>query len=275
MNKRDKVFWHEAFFEALQLEFHQYTDSLEFVSEHPLSKEALIMDVLVVKKKPGVVIEKNIGRIFREHNIFEYKSETDTLTERDYNKVIAYALLYSSFAPVPLSDVTVSYVVTMHPGKLLKYLHAERGLTVEMVGDGIYYIAGDVVPVQILESKLLSANENLFLRSLRSNLTHEDVTIMAEAYKVLKIYEQRNVYLDRLVKANADAFMEAMSMNDSDAMRKILELADKRGWLRVSLKERDAERDIEIAKRFLFLGRPIEEVAGALDLPVEALSGLV
>ena len=33
MNKR-KVYWHEAHFEAIKLELHQYKDSLSFVSEH-------------------------------------------------------------------------------------------------------------------------------------------------------------------------------------------------------------------------------------------------
>ena len=71
-NERGKIFWHEAFFEALQHELHQYKDYLKFENEHQLSKEALSMDVLVIKKEKGVRIEKNIGRIFREHNIFEY-----------------------------------------------------------------------------------------------------------------------------------------------------------------------------------------------------------
>jgi len=69
----------------------------------------------VIKKKPGERIDKNIGRIFKTHNIFEFKSETDSLTERDYNKVIAYALLYSSFTPASVADITVSFTVTIHP----------------------------------------------------------------------------------------------------------------------------------------------------------------
>ena len=38
MNKR-KVFWHEAYFEALKLELHEYRDALSFVMEHQLSKD--------------------------------------------------------------------------------------------------------------------------------------------------------------------------------------------------------------------------------------------
>ena len=51
------------FFEALQLEFHQYLHALKFIDEHQLSKEALIIDVIIIKKERGVKIEKNIGRI--------------------------------------------------------------------------------------------------------------------------------------------------------------------------------------------------------------------
>ena len=71
-NERDKIYWHEGFYGALQYELHEYKDSLKFQYEHQLSKEALRMDVLIIKKDKGVRIEKNIGRIFREHNVFEF-----------------------------------------------------------------------------------------------------------------------------------------------------------------------------------------------------------
>ncbi|MCL1996148.1 MAG: hypothetical protein FWG63_08085 [Defluviitaleaceae bacterium] len=74
------------FFAALQLELHDYKDVLTFEDEHQLSKEALKMDVLIIKKTADVKIDKNIGRIFRNHNIFEYKSEMDNLSVWDYNK---------------------------------------------------------------------------------------------------------------------------------------------------------------------------------------------
>ena len=79
------------------------------------------MDVLIIKKKPDVKIEKNIGQIFRIHNIVEFKSETDTLTKWDYNKAIAYALLYSSFNKVPLQDITVTFAVECFDGGRIVY----------------------------------------------------------------------------------------------------------------------------------------------------------
>ena len=75
LEKRDKIFWHEAFYAAMQLELHEYLHCLTFEEEHPLSKEALLMDMLIVKKEKDVKIEKNIGRIFRRFNVVEFKSE--------------------------------------------------------------------------------------------------------------------------------------------------------------------------------------------------------
>ena len=56
--------WHPAFLQALQLELEQYTDVLEFRSECRLTAEPLEIDLVIVKKAPDVIIEKNIARIF-------------------------------------------------------------------------------------------------------------------------------------------------------------------------------------------------------------------
>ena len=138
--KRDKVYWHDAFYAALQLELHEYKDVLIFEDEHQLSKEALIMDVLIIKKAANVRIDKNIGRIFTNYNIFEYKSENDYLSVWDYNKVMGYAMIYSAFKEIPIEDITISFVVMPKPIKLLDYLARGRGFGVNETGPGIYYV---------------------------------------------------------------------------------------------------------------------------------------
>jgi len=157
---QERIHWHEAFYEALQHELSKYRDFLSFENERLLSKEALKMDVLIIKKDKNVSIEKNIGRIFKAHNIFEYKSETDYLSVHDYNKVLGYALLYASFEKVGINDITVSFALSRHPRDVLKYFESERGLKVEEVEDGIYYVTGDIITVQVLEQKKLSSKTN-------------------------------------------------------------------------------------------------------------------
>ena len=35
--KQDKIYWHDAFYAALQLELHDYKDALTFENEHQLA----------------------------------------------------------------------------------------------------------------------------------------------------------------------------------------------------------------------------------------------
>ena len=106
----EDVYWHSGFFAALQMELIDYIDVLQFTDEHELSKEALKIDVLVIQKKKEVKIEKNIGRIFREHNIVEFKSETDYVSINDYYKIYAYACFYKAFNNIGLDRVTITFV---------------------------------------------------------------------------------------------------------------------------------------------------------------------
>ena len=85
-NETERIAWHPAFHEAVQLEFEPYWDYIEFVIEQQLTSEPLKIDVVIIKKKEGVVIDKTIGRIFRGYNIVEFKSHTDSLSIDDFYK---------------------------------------------------------------------------------------------------------------------------------------------------------------------------------------------
>ena len=77
MNTNDeKIQWHPAFDAALQIEFGDEAKYLEFDPEHLISKKPMQIDVLV-KNEKHVKLRKNIGRIFRQYNIIEYKSPED------------------------------------------------------------------------------------------------------------------------------------------------------------------------------------------------------
>lgn len=96
MNTNDeKIQWHPAFDAALQIELGEETKYLEFDSEHLLSKKPMQIDVLV-KNERHVKIQKNIGRIFRQYNVVEYKSPEDDLNIDDFYKVYAYACIYKA-----------------------------------------------------------------------------------------------------------------------------------------------------------------------------------
>jgi hypothetical protein len=274
LDEQEKIYWHSAHFEALQLEFHEYLDALSFKKEHELSKEALRMDTLIIKKTKDVAIEKNIGRIFKNHNIVEYKSEKDNFTLWDYNKIMGYAFIYSSFEKVQMSDITISISLTIYPRELVKTLE-HRGMTVQNSESGIYLITGDIVPIQILESKSLSEDENLFLRNLRSNLSGADIQKTLESYKERKPLDKKNVFLDRLIKANPKAFEEVIDVfHDEEVRAMYFEGAKKRGWLDSYFNDVAIENSKEIATKMLMRGYPPEEVIETTELPVETVTSI-
>jgi hypothetical protein len=84
--KKERIRRHPVFAQAIRLELEQYLDALEFWEEYNLSTEPLRIDVVIIKKAPGVVIEKNIGRIFKRVNIVEYKSPEDSVSLSDFHK---------------------------------------------------------------------------------------------------------------------------------------------------------------------------------------------
>ncbi|MCL2017141.1 MAG: hypothetical protein FWG68_12935 [Defluviitaleaceae bacterium] len=201
--KRRRIFWHDAFAWGYKAEFAEEADKLEFIEEYELSKQALKMDVLVIKKPPDVTIHKNIGKIFREHNITEYKSPTDNLNIWDYQKVLSYAYLYSSSKKIAPSKITLTFVLTIRPRDLLKYFKAEN-LQITEVESGITYVTGGVFPVQILESKKLSAETNLYLQHLRSNWTKEDFAKVIQKFEETNQFDFKNIYLSRTCAANEE-----------------------------------------------------------------------
>ena len=235
------------------------------------------MDVLIIKKDPSTVITKNIGVIFRTHNVVEFKSERDSLSIGDYNKVLAYALLYSSFERVPMSDITVTFSLTVYPRELLKYLKNERKLDLHSASDGITYINGDILPVQILESKKLPEDENLFINGLRRGNKADKMAKILKKYNSLLGLDTKNVYVDRLIQANKDAYREATIMSE-EVKRIVLKIANEDGWF----MERDAALVAETAqktaqktaKKLLEFGYPVEEIAAATNLSVEEVMEL-
>ena len=68
MNTNDeKIQWHPAFDAALQIEFGEEAEYLEFDSEHLLSKKPMQIDVLI-KNEKHVKIQKNFTNYRQNQN---------------------------------------------------------------------------------------------------------------------------------------------------------------------------------------------------------------
>lgn len=128
-DQTDKIQWHPGFCSAAELELIENKTELEFIREYNIGKEPLRIDLLIIKKRPGAVIKNEIGSIFKQHNLLEYKSPDDGFSIDDYYKAIGYACIYKSLGEtvdaIPAQEITVSFFREAYPRELIKSLMRE------------------------------------------------------------------------------------------------------------------------------------------------------
>lgn len=143
MAKDKKVQWHPAFYGAMHLELKENKEDLEFTEELILNTLPLRVDMLVIKKKIPCEIQNEIGRMFRKHNLLEYKSPDDALNYNVFLKGVAYVYLYKTkeqhVDEILLDEITLTFVRERKPVKLFKKLKM-RKFVIEERWKGIYYI---------------------------------------------------------------------------------------------------------------------------------------
>jgi hypothetical protein len=211
----ERIPWHPAFFQAVKMELEPYKGVLEFISEYQLTSEPLRIDLVIVIKEPGAVIDKNIAQAFKRVNILEYKSPEDYISVRDFFKVQGYAALYASLNGIDTEDMTVSLIETRYPGELFKYIAKNKRYTLAEDSPGIHRITGGLVDIQVIESGKLPLEENLWLKGLNRGLNAETASV------ILKAGERRNkdpdaaAYLYAVLLANAEILEEALKMDNT------------------------------------------------------------
>ena len=215
----DATYWHPAFYADIQIELEEDADNLIFENEHQLGKKPMEIDVLIIKKNTDRPVKKNIGRIFRKYNIIEYKGPTDYLNIDDFYKVYGYACFYKADVPyvdsISAKELTLTFVSEKYPHKLIRHLKTVKKYQVKMEGQGIYYVEGDLIPIQIIVTRQLSETENLWLRSLTDKLKETK-----DAKKLIEDYlghTKNNLYqsvMDTIIRANQRTFKEVNSMGD-------------------------------------------------------------
>ncbi|MDR1248488.1 MAG: hypothetical protein LBK63_04205 [Treponema sp.] len=273
-NRPEKLKWHPAFLQALQLELMEYKNFLQFKYEYQLTAEPLRVNLLIIKKPRDLAIDKNIARIFKSDNLVEFKSPEDYLSVKDFLKVYAYACLYVAITPeTVLSDVTLTFVEHRHPRELIGYLTGERNYGVEETSPGVYTVSEDYLPIQLIETKRLSAEENLWLKSLTNDLEAGAARTILERKKKTARKAPLNAYLDVLLRANPRAFMEALNMaNHRETFEEVFTEA---GIIPQWIEQGEEKKALAIARNLLAKGWAVEEVAETTELPSEKVQSLI
>jgi hypothetical protein len=227
------------------------------------------IDLVIIKKLKNVPIEKNIAAMFRSENLVEYKSPGDYVSVADFYKVYGYACLYASLNAIPITEITISFVESCQPKKLLKHLKEVREFAVEERSPGIYRIEGDIIPIQVIDSRELSVEENLWLKGLGKGLE------IGPAMSILKASREKikkiplDAYMQVILNANAKVFLEVGKMgNGSVTFDDVLvELGLTAKWK----EEGREEGREEIAKNALAKGLSPDTIGEITGLDVETI----
>ena len=214
LTSKRRVDWHEAASCAFQIELKDYSHILEYISEYPLGKNSYRIDLLVIKKLTDEMIPKNIARIFKTLNLLEIKGVGSSISIDSYYKTIGYAGLliaqmgkserashkiqYSSL------DVSLTLLSCHYPRKLMKHLKQERNLPVAKISDGVYYINKETFHIQIIVTKELSPEDNLYLRCLTDNL--QDIALVNRLTNVYKLHQEQEIYIKYLHQVSTANF---------------------------------------------------------------------
>lgn len=216
---KDMLAWHPGFQAALQIELMEDKDALQFEKEYNLTENPLRIDTLIIKVKPGMVIRKSIGKLFRQYNVVEYKSPEDYISINDFYRVIGYASIFQSntekVREIPPEELTVTFAANHYPIKLMRYLEKTYGAVIKQAAPGIYYITGLLFPMQFLHLRKLERREYVWLSRLRADLENEDVEFLSQEYLQRSGNPMYGAVMDLLVRANQEKYEEGKQMCDA------------------------------------------------------------
>ena len=282
MTKETKTQWHPAFCAAVKLELIENKADLNYTNEYNLNSKPIQMDLLVIKKSKDVAIKNEIGKIFRGHNIMEYKSPEDDLNLDTYVKVIGYACLYKAsevhVGDIALEDITITLVREGKPRELLKWF-VKNGYEVREVYKGIYYVEKTgSFPIQIIVSGKLSVANQKWLTLLSRNLNRKDaerIVIQTEkllcqdekiyADSVLQVAVEENKAMFRKVREESEEMFDSLRELMKDDLDAALEKGTEIG------KEIGKE---ELILRSLKKNRTAAEIAEFLDISLEEVKAV-
>lgn len=266
--KEIEVQWHPAFVAAMNLELAGNKADLIYEKEYNLNTKPLEIDLLVIKKDAHVQIENEVGRLFRGHNIMEYKSPQDHLDIDVFYKSGAYASLYKAYGEKvderTAEDITVSIVRERKPVGLFNYFE-KHSIRVTNPYDGIYYILDSVLfPTQIIVTKELDQRNHIWLKALSDKMEKQDMKELLEQVNALSQKQEREFadsVLEVSVRANRQVADELRVGGDSvcNALLELMEpeinkLAESRA------QEKVQEAISKAVKSFRDLGADNEKI---------------
>lgn len=178
MNSKINIQQQVAYCSVMKLELAGGQNEPECETQHSINSNPIATGLLLIRKTPDVYFSNKIGKIFKGHNLFEYRFPGDRIGIKAFLKAVGYACLYLAYTndaeKIRDNDITISLVSKEKPKKLFRQL-ARRGLAIRKDGKGIYQIQGlHFFTVQVIVSSELNENEHIWLKSLAMAMENEN-----------------------------------------------------------------------------------------------------
>jgi hypothetical protein len=141
--------------------------------------------------------------------------------------VRGYADQYAYQNKVNMRDMTITIVATRHPRDLLKFFREDEDCAVTEDFPEIYRITGYRTGIQIIETKKLAPEDNLWLRGLNRGLNAETAGSIIEASRG-KYEPDIAAYLHAVLLTNARILAEVSKMSKTEEA-KFYEVLEKAG----------------------------------------------
>lgn len=126
--------YHPAVVSACELLWDDDEYNVTFQPEHPVTREPIRTDLLIVKKNPKPFKDK-IGSFFRTYNFIQFKSESDKFEPNDVLNELIYVYSYKVHNPsVEFRDCSVSIFCPPGLNKVVSFLE-ENGFPVRQSKD--------------------------------------------------------------------------------------------------------------------------------------------
>ena len=152
------------------------------------------------------------------------------------------------------------------------------GYKIQQQEDGIYYITGDVLPIQLIVTSKLSKKNNLWLKNLTNKLKATEIPSLIEDYKKHKENKLYDAVLDVIIQANMNEW-EAGSM--CNALEELLnkKVKEREEILNKKFKEQEEilkqegrqENLLQIIYKKIQKQKTIEQIADELEETVETI----
>ncbi|MBO6298444.1 MAG: hypothetical protein J6N53_06310 [Lachnospiraceae bacterium] len=204
--------WHSWFYALLMIKLHKFFPAVTVEREILLGAQPPRADFLVLKESEKTDLGLGVFRIFRKHNILEFKSPDDELNRSVLWKVIGYAGFYISMGQIDEDEVTITLLRAAKPEKLFRELG--MAISADEETKGVYHIRqwfGRIL-IQVVVTSELEGADYAGFRAISKKPSIEDVLQVMQEYRSDFLGDSNDYYQD---------YMELLSRFDPELMETV------------------------------------------------------